>query len=69
MIKQGEARVVTKNGEVFVNISLELNIKLEGVSGAQGFSPASGATTALPTEDKVNWEIPDFAPGKIDFGK
>ena len=69
MIKQGEARVVTKNGEVFVNISLELNIKLEGVSGVQGFSQAAGATTALPNEDKVNWEIPDFAPGKIDFGK
>ena len=33
LIKQGEAKVVTKNGEVFVNIALELNIKLDSCSG------------------------------------
>lgn len=66
MIKQGEARVLTKNGEVFVNISLELNIKLDGTN-VQGFS--AGPASSLPKEEKVNWEIPDFAPGKIDFGK
>jgi hypothetical protein len=68
LIKQGEARVITKNGEVFVNISLELNIKLEGVS-TQGLPPVAGSVSALAKEEKVNWEIPDFSPGKIDFGK
>lgn len=70
LIKQGEARVVTKNGEVFVNIALELNIKLDGtnlqvVSGGAA-APAYGKT---PEAEKVNWEIPDFSSNKIDFGK
>lgn len=69
LIKQGEARVVTKNGEVFVNIALELNIKLDGSNltvsgGGSGTGPASAKA-----EDKVSWQIPDFSPGKIDFGK
>jgi hypothetical protein len=68
LIKQGEARVVTKNGEVFVNIALELNIKLDGTV-IQGATNASGASHALPKEDKVNWAIPDFETNKIDFGK
>jgi hypothetical protein len=69
LIKQGEAKVVTKNGEVFVNISLELNIKLDGtnlqvVTGSGPSSPGS------PTNnEKVSWQIPDFSSDKIDFGK
>ena len=73
LIKHGEARVVTKNCEVFVNIALELNIKLDGTNlvsvpsaGASGASVASPATKA---DDKVSWEIPDFTSNKIDFGK
>lgn len=70
LIKQGEAKVVTKNGEVFVNIALELTIKLEG-TGIQGAVSASGGVSpsALPGADKVNWEMPDFSSNKIDFGK
>lgn len=70
LVKQGEARVITKNGEVFVNIALELNIKLDGstlqiaTSGAPG-----GVNSAVAGEEKVKWEIPDFSSGKIDFGK
>jgi hypothetical protein len=71
LIKQGEARVVTKDGEVFVNIALELTIKLEG-TGLQGAVSASGGAAPSPVakqEDKVKWEIPDFAANKINFGK
>lgn len=73
LIKQGEAKVVTKNGEVFVNIALELNIKLDGTNlqfgGGHG-GPISNGTSGLPqAEDKVNWEIPDFTSNKINFGK
>jgi len=72
LIKQGEAKIVTKNGEVFVNIALELTIKLEGTN-LQGPVSASGGALGPPMarqdEDKVKWEIPDFAPSKIDFGK
>lgn len=73
LIKQGEARVVTKNGEVFVNIALELTIKLEGttlqaVTSAKGGAESPEATK-IAADDKVSWQIPDFAPGRVDFGK
>lgn len=71
LIKQGEARVITKNGEVFVNIALELTIKLDGAN-LQVASPVSGkeqSVSKIDQEDKVNWEIPDFSSGKIEFGK
>jgi hypothetical protein len=67
LVKQGEARVITKNGEVFVNIALELTIKLEG-SALQIAAAGAGGQAPL-NEEKVKWEIPDFAPGKIEFGK
>jgi hypothetical protein len=71
LIKQGEARVVTKNGEVFVNIALELTIKLDGsnlqVGTVANQTSQSGITQQQ--EEKVNWEIPDFTSGKINFGK
>ena len=72
LIKQGEAKVVTRNGEVFVNIALELNIKLDGtnlqvVSGNS--SAGRGSQSAPSNEDKVSWQIPDFSSDKIDFGK
>jgi len=68
LVKQGEARVITKNGEVFVNIALELTIKLEG-SALQIAAAGAAGGQGLAAEEKVKWEIPDFAPGKIDFGK
>ena len=46
LIKQGEARVVTKNGEVFVNIALELNIKLDGTNLLT--APALGTSASSP---------------------
>lgn len=70
LIKQGEAKIITKNGEVFVNIALELTIKLEGANLQVGM-PAIGSSKAEQTQqqEKVHWEIPDFSPNKIDFGK
>lgn len=68
LIKQGEARVVTKNGEVFVNIALELNIKLDGTNlmfnSNNSISPGK-----KEDKDETNWAIPDFTSNKIDFGK
>ena len=71
LIKQGEAKVVTKNGEVFVNIALELNIKLDGTNlqVASGNSDSAAGSVAGPREDKVSWQIPDFSSDKINFGK
>lgn len=73
LIKPGEARVITKNGEVFVNISLELTVKLDGSNigtAAVGKSSESGLSSADAVSDsKVGWQIPDFTSSKIEFGK
>jgi hypothetical protein len=72
LIKQGEAKIVTKNGEIFVNIALELNIKLDGtnlqVVSGQG-SSGGGAAQAQREDEKVSWQIPEFSSDKINFGK
>lgn len=71
LIKQGEAKVVTKNGEVFVNIALELNIKLDGSNlqfNAGAVQGGQNSPSAKQDED-VSWQIPDFTSDKIDFGK
>jgi hypothetical protein len=72
LIKQGEARVVTKNGEVFVNIALELTIKLDG-SNLQVLSESGGGNASQAVkheEEKVDWAVQDFGPSnKIKFGK
>lgn len=70
LIKPGEVKLVTKDNEVFVNISLELNIKLDGNITNLGIdAKASQKNIQQQEEEKINWEIPDFSSGKIDFGK
>jgi hypothetical protein len=71
LIKPGEARVITKNGEVFVNISLELTVKLDGsnISVAALSGAGSESPSATSPKDKVSWQIPDFTSSKIEFGK
>lgn len=70
LIKQGEAKVITKNGEVFVNIALELTIKLDGTNfQVSALGGTGGGSLPMKQEDKVGWAIPDFSSDKIDFGK
>lgn len=71
LIKPGEVKLVTKNNEVFVNISLELNIKLDGNITSLGVdAKATQAQAKKIEEEKTNWEIPDFSSGgKLNFGK
>lgn len=73
LIKPGEARVITKNGEVFVNISLELTVKLDGSNisiATVGKNSESGlSSTETVSDSKVGWQIPDFTSSKIEFGK
>jgi hypothetical protein len=73
LIKPGDVKIITKNNEVFVNISLELNIKLDGnvtnlISESKG---SSFIEQKKQEEEKVHWEIPDFSmnAGKLNFGK
>lgn len=63
------AKVVTKDGECHVTITLELNINLTGESSIAGIS-AQSASIKKEEPEEVNWAIPDFgASPKISFGK
>jgi hypothetical protein len=69
LIKPGEARVITKNGEVFVNISLELTVKLDGSNISVAANGIQDKAKLADQGEKINWEIPDFSSDKIQFGK
>jgi hypothetical protein len=71
LIKPGDVKVVSKNNEILVNISLELNVKLDGnVTNLNIAGEVPVSNLQKKQEDKVNWEIPDFSSSnKIKFGK
>jgi hypothetical protein len=72
LIKPGDIKVVTKNNELFVNISLELNIKLDGNVTNLNLNSDVVQQQAFQKkeEEKVKWEVPDFSSGnKLNFGK
>lgn len=65
LIKPQHVKVVTKDGECQVSISLELTINLntDGVVVSQ-------AKERQSVKDDTHWAIPDFTPSaKINFGK
>jgi hypothetical protein len=71
LIKPNDVKIVTKDGEVKISISLDLNINMGEISGGINIlkSDAESKTTKKE-EDKIQWAIPDFTPAeKINFGK
>jgi hypothetical protein len=72
LIRPSDVKIVTKDGELKVSITLDLNINMNGsieaVSGdVKGM--VSKKESLVDAEDKVAWAIPDFASEKINFGK
>jgi hypothetical protein len=68
LIKPGDVKIITKNNEIFVNLSLELNIKLDG--SVTNLSNITVKDKEKIEDEKVAWQIPDFSSGsKINFGK
>lgn len=68
-IKPQEVKIITKEGECSVNITLDLNINIT----ADGLKVSAEAGAAEPEEAKPTpkeWVIPEFGPSpKINFGK
>jgi hypothetical protein len=76
LIKPGNVKIMTNNGEIQVSISLELNVNLntDGMqlvsAGAQVTNISEPKKEEKIKEPSMNWAIPDFdnAP-QINFGK
>ena len=65
LLKPQQVKVITKDGECQVSISLELTINLntDGLVVSQ-------AKERHGIKDDTQWAIPDFTPSaKINFGK
>lgn len=72
LIKPNEVKVITKNGECQVSITLELNINLngDGVAVSAQSVKQEIQEKEKPKSTGFNWEVPDFeASPKIQFGK
>lgn len=76
LIKPGSVKVLTKDGEIQVSLTVDINVNLntEGLvleSRIKKNEDASFEEPSVKKEEKIEWEIPDFeAPSeKIDFGK
>lgn len=76
LIKPGSVKLVSKDGEVSVAITIDLNINLsnllEGASlpSQNNQNKEKKENTIIENlDDKVTWAIPDFGSEKINFGK
>lgn len=72
LIKPTEISVKTVNGEVLLNIKLDININLSQNGTSQSSIPETkveGRLEEKKKEDATLWEIPDFTSvPKIKFG-
>ena len=72
LIKPTEVSVKTVNGEVLLNIKLDININLTQGNVVQHVVPETkveGKLEEKKKEDATLWEIPDFSSvPKIKFG-
>lgn len=61
---------VSKEGEVHVSITIDLNINLNHSGETTIAQSVTKVEEKNEDEDKVNWEIPDFSPvSDFQFGK
>lgn len=70
LIKPNAVKVITKDGEIQVSLSIELNINLntDGINFNTHVEKLDAKQEK--TTEKTNWEIPDFENIEtINFGK
>lgn len=72
LIKPGTVKVSSKDGEVQVSLTIDLNLSLNSDGLVVGTRSVEASYSGAPSKEKekFEWAIPDFedAP-KIDFGK
>jgi hypothetical protein len=74
IIKPGTTKVITKDGECEITISIELNINLNQsgitVSAQSVQAEAKEIKQEVKEPESTNWAIPDFSNlKKVQFGK
>ena len=69
LIKKPEVRILTKQGECNVSITLDLNINLNSDGLSVNVSNSEVTAKQKQEDDEVKWAIPDFSNEQIKFGK
>lgn len=71
LIKSSDIKVITKDGECKLSISIDLNINLNTLGVAVNAQTVKvGDEKEEKKKDDVAWQIPDFANvPKLNFGK
>ena len=70
LIRPSSVKIITKDGEIQVSITLDLNINLTGVEVSAQAQAVKSEAKFEPTKDDLEWAIPEFESlPKITFGK
>ena len=70
LIKASDVKVITKDGECKLSISIDLNINLNTLGVSVGAQATNKAESQEAKKESTAWEIPDFAQQpKLNFGK
>ena len=72
LIKPSDVKVLTKDGEIKVSITLDLNVNLQDLdlkNKKLDNKTENNKIDQQSIEDKTVWQIPDFSSEKINFGK
>lgn len=69
LIRPVQTKVVTKDGELVIHMTLDLNINL--TTGNLSVTASPSAPKAVEEKEDTQWEIPDFTvpDTKLNFGK
>lgn len=73
LIKPGSVKILTKDGEIQVSLTLDININLNTDNVVFGVKnkEENHSINEQKEDEKIKWEIPEFETPmeKVDFGK
>jgi hypothetical protein len=70
LIQPNSVKVTSKEGELDIHITLDLNINLSGVDLSQATKKSTEEEKKEAVEEKPEWAIPTFtSKDKVKFGK
>lgn len=72
VIKPQNVTINSRDGEVAIRLTIDLNLNLNGqVSAVQASASEMPVAQAIKPKDEAEWMVPDFGPSTemIEFGK
>ena len=68
LIRPQQVQINSKDGELIVHITVDLNLNLTGA--VAGVTQESQDKDAQAKEaEKIEWQVPEFSSAKVKFGK